>query len=191
MAKNLKFALIILVLFVGILFVSNNLQLKYKSSSEDIFSFEHNIINKLLIQNGSSAIEISKNSDSTWSISGNDTLTIKSQSIDNFFNKVLSLKKTTLISSNPNKYTKYSIDDSSGTHLAIINSDGESMGHYIFGRSKSDFSRNYVRVGHDPNVYLTNQNIIHLISTNETYWGEIPKVEIPQSSLSDSLTIIN
>ena len=191
MAKNLKFALIILVLFVGILFVSNNLQLKYKSSSEDIFSFEHNIINKLLIQNGSSAIEISKNSDSTWSISGNDTLTIKSQSIDNFFNKVLSLKKTTLISSNPNKYTKYSIDDSSGTHLAIINSDGESMGHYIFGRSKSDFSRNYVRVGHDPNVYLTNQNIIHLISTNETYWGETIKVELPQPSLSDSLSIIN
>tara|TARA_S200000501_G_scaffold228967_1_gene214750 strand:- start:13 stop:588 length:576 start_codon:yes stop_codon:yes gene_type:complete len=191
MAKNLKFALIILVLFVGILFVSNNLQLKYKSSSEDIFSFEHNIINKLLIQNGSSAIEISKNSDSTWSISGNDTLTIKSQSIDNFFNKVLSLKKTTLISSNPNKYTKYSIDDSSGTHLAIINSDGESMGHYIFGRSKSDFSRNYVRVGHDPNVYLTNQNIIHLISTDEIYWGETIKVELPQSSLSDSLSIIN
>ena len=191
MAKNLKFALIILVLFVGILFVSNNAQLKYKSSSEDVFSFEHNIINKLLIQSGSSAIEISKNSDSTWSISGNDTLTIKTQSIDNFFNKVLSLKKTTLISSNPNKYTKYSIDDSSGIHLAIINSDGESMGHYIFGRSKSDFSRNYVRVGHDPNVYLTNQNIIHLISTNETYWGETTKVELPQSSLSDSLSIIN
>ena len=191
MAKNLKFALIILLLFVGILFVSNNSQLKYKSSSEDIFSFEHNIINKLLIQNGSNAIEISKNSDSTWSISGNDTLTIKSQSIDNFFNKVLSLKKTTLISSNPNKYTKYSVDDSSGTHLAIINSDGESIGHYIFGRSRSDFSRNYIRIGHDPNVYLTNQNIIHLISTNETYWGEIIKVELPQSSLSDSLSIIN
>ena len=191
MAKNLKFAVVILLLFIGILFISNNSQLKYESSSENIFSAEHEMINKFLIQNGSDAIEIAKNSDSSWVISGNDTLIIKSQSIDNFFDKVLDLKKTTLISSNPNKYTKYSIDDSAGTHLAIINSEGESMGHYIFGRSKSDYSRNYVRIGHDPNVYLTDKNIIHLISTNETYWGEMPKVEVPQASLSDSLTIIN
>lgn len=179
MAKKLQIASFILILFLGIFFITNNSQLKYNSKSESIYSQDHDKINKFLLQKGDQIIEISR-SDSIWSISGNDTLKVKEQSIDNFFKEVLNLKKTTLISSNPEKYNKYSINDSVGIHLALVNSVGDKLAHYIFGRSKSDYSRSYIRIGDDPNVYLTDQNIMHMISTNETYWGEKPVIEIPQ-----------
>ena len=77
-----------------------------------------------------------------------------------------------------NNYGKYSLDDSTGTHLALINSKDETVGYYIFGRSKSDYSRSYVRVGDDPKVYLADQNVLYMLSTRVTYWGEELKEDV-------------
>ena len=99
--------------------------------------------------------------------------------MDNLFDKVLKVNRGTIISENPKKYGKYSVDDSTGTHLAIINSKGKTIGYYVFGRSKSDYSRSYIRIGDDPKVYLADQNVTYMLSTRATYCGEKPKEEVP------------
>ena len=65
----------------------------------------------------------------------------------------------------------------------MINLKNETIAYYVFGRSNTDYSRSYVRIGNDPNVYLTDQNVTYMLNTQETYWGEIPKenIEIPKS----------
>ena len=178
MAKNLQIALIILLVFIGLFLLNKSSQSKHKSSTEAIFSNDPEDIFKFLIQNGEQAIELAR-VDTIWRISGNDTLEIKPQSMDNLFEKVLKVNKSTIISENPEKYSKYSIDDSTGTHLAVIGFNGETVGYYVFGRSKSDYSRSYVRIGDDPNVYLADQNVTYMLNTRETFWGEKPKEEIP------------
>ena len=120
MTKNLKISLFVLIILIGIYFVNNNNQDKLESRSEAIFIDDTEDIFKFLIQKGDDAIELAR-IDTIWRISGNDTLKIKSQSMDNLFNKVLKVNRGTIISENPNKYNKYSVDDSSGIHLAIIN----------------------------------------------------------------------
>ena len=97
----------------------------------------------------------------------------------NLFDKVLKVNRGTIISENPEKYNKYSVDDSTGIHLAVINASGKKIGYYIFGRSKSDYSRSYIRIGDDPKVYLVDQNVTYMLATRETYWGEKPKEEVP------------
>ena len=190
MTKNVKIALIILVILVGIYFLNKSSQTKFESMSEAIFYDEPEDIFKFLIQQGQEAIELSR-VDTLWRISGNDTLEVKSQSMDNLFDKVLKVNRGTIISENPQKYEKYSVDDSSGTHLAVINSKGETVGYYVFGRSKSDYSRSYVRVGSDPKVYLADQNVTYMLQTRPTYWGEKPKEEVlpPADIPVDTTTI--
>ena len=178
MAKNVQIALIVLIVFIGLYFLNKSSQSKHKSSTEAIFSNDPEDIFKFLIQNGEEAIELAR-VDTLWRISGNDTLEVKPRSMDNLFDKVLKVNRGTIISEIPEKYGKYSVDDSTGTHLAVIDSKGETVGYYVFGRSKSDYSRSYIRVGNDPNVYLADQNVTYMLSTRETYWGEKPKVEIP------------
>ena len=178
MAKNLQIALIVLIVFIGLFFLNKSSQAKHSSSTEAIFSNDPEDIFKFLIQNGEKAIELAR-VDTLWRISGNDTLEIKSRSMDNLFDKVLKVNKSTIISENPEKYGKYSVDDSTGTHLAVIDSKGETVGYYVFGRSKSDYSRSYIRIGNDPKVYLADQNVTYMLSTQETYWGQKPKVEVP------------
>ena len=178
MTKNVQIALIILVILVGIYFLNKSSQTKFESMSEAIFNDEPEDIFKFLIQQDQEAIELSR-VDTLWRISGNDTLEVKSRSMDNLFDKVLKVNRGTIISENPENYGKYSVDDSTGTHLAVINSKGETVGYYVFGRSKSDYSRSYIRIGDDPKVYLVDQNVTYMLATRETYWGEKPKEDVP------------
>mgnify|MGYP001357772648 CR=1 FL=1 len=178
MTNNLKIALFILVALFGIYLLNLRSQGKLESTSTAIFTDDLEDIFKVLIQQGEDAIELTR-IDTLWKISGNDSLVTKPRSIANLFDKVLKVTRGTIISENPNKYGKYSLDDSTGTHLAVVNSKGETVGYYVFGRSKSDYSRSYVRVGNDSKVYLADQNVIYMLSTRETYWGEKPKEEPP------------
>ena len=178
MTKNVQIALIVLVILVGIYFLNKSSQAKFESTSEAIFNAEPEDIFKFLIQKGEEAIELAR-VDTLWRISGNDTLEVKSQSMDNLFDKVLKTHRGTIISENPQKYGKYSVDDSTGTHLAVINSKGKTIEYYVFGRSKSDYSRSYIRIGDDPKVYLVDQNVTYMLATRETYWGEKPKEDMP------------
>ena len=178
MAKNLQISLIILLVLMGLFFFNKNSQSKLNSTSEAIFTHDPEDIFKFLIQRGEEAIELARK-DTLWQISGNDTLEVKSRSMDNMFDKVLKVNRGTIISENTGKYGKYSVDDSTGTHLAVIDSKGKTVGYYVFGRSKSDYSRSYVRIDDDPKVYLADQNVIYMLSTRPTYWGEKPKEKVP------------
>ena len=191
MTKNVQIALIVLVIFVGIYFLNKSSQTKFESTSEAIFNDKPEDIFKFLIQQGQEAIELSR-VDTLWRISGNDTLEVQSRSMDNLFDKVLKVNRGTIISESPEKYGKYSVDDSTGTHLAVINSKGKTVGYYVFGRSKSDYSRSYVRVGSDPKVYLTDQNVTYMLQTRPTYWGEKTKEEVlPPADIPADTTTIN
>ena len=177
MTKNLKIALIALIFLLIIFFINNNKQNSFISKSNKIFTKNINEIKKILIQQNNEAIELTR-IDTTWEISGNDSLIIKDRAIDNFFNQVLKINTGTLISENPKKYNKYSISDSLGIHLELINAQNKTIAYYVFGKSKTDYSRSYVRLGDDPNVYLADQNITYMLNTSESYWGEIPKLNI-------------
>ena len=191
MTKNFQIALIILVVLIGIFFFNKNSQSKLETVSEAIFTADSEDIFKFLIQKGEEAIELAR-VDTMLRISGNDTLEVKSRSMDNLFDKVLKVNRGTIISENPDKYGKYSVDDSTGIHLAVIYSKGETVGYYVFGRSKSDYSRSYVRVGRDPKVYLADQNVTYMLQTRPTYWGEKPKEEVlPPVDIPADTTTIN
>ena len=179
MTKNFKIAFIVLVVLTGVYLLNIRSQGKLESTSTAIFTDDPEDIFKILIQTGKEALELAR-VDTVWKISGNDTLVTKPRSIENLFDKVLKVNRGTIISENPEKYDKYSVDDSTGTHLAVINSEGKTVGYYVFGRSKSDYSRSYIRIGDNPKVYLVDQNVTYMLSTRETYWGEKPKEEVPQ-----------
>ena len=184
MTKNLKITLILLVILIGFYFLSQRSQAQYSSQSSSLFFVNPTDVHRFMIQNKTNAIELSRQ-DTIWTISGNDTLVVKPQSMDNFLDKVLLVKTGTLVSKNPEKWSKYSVDDSTGTHLALIDLEGNTMEYAVFGRSKSDYARNYVRTHKDPQVYLTNMNILHFLSTSPTYWGSVPKPESEAPPVND------
>jgi len=173
MPKNLKIALIFLIALVSIYFFSQNSQNQYTSKEASILNIDSSQIYSFTITNPVNQITISR-IDSTWKILNNDTLTINQNAIDSFFEKVINVKKSTLISKNKEKWNIYSIDDSSATYLSILNDKEQKIGSFYLGRSKTNFANNYVRTAESDNVYLTSENIFYFLTPVSSYWGTKP-----------------
>ena len=192
MNKNVRNGIIVVVILLLAVVLKLNSDQKHNTSSLTLFTGQIEDIQKILIQKGEDAIELYRE-DEIWKIAGNDTLDIRENRITNFFDNVLTAGRETLVSTNPEKWGTYSVDDSTGLHLALINDADETFGYFVFGRSKKDWSHNYIRTDNDPDVYLTSTSIIHHLNARDTFWGEKPKpVEIPEDSINiqiDSLEI--
>ncbi|MAJ45153.1 MAG: hypothetical protein CMF96_10480 [Candidatus Marinimicrobia bacterium] len=185
-------AFILLALFI----ITSKKENATFTKSNSIFSSNKTDISKIMIQQGQNSIQINK-IDTTWHIAGNDTLVIRQNRIEDLFGKVLDVKRTTIRSKKESNWINYSVDDSTGTHLALINTEDKTIGYYIFGRSKTDWAHNFVRIriGENlsedvlKNVYETSESVIHHLNTSTTYWGEKNPVIELESIKSDSLGV--
>lgn len=195
MNNPLRNVAIVAVLLIGLFFVTTLKENAVFTKSDLIFSGDKNKITKIMIQKGEEAIQLNK-LDTLWEIAGVDTLNIRQNRIDDLFEKVLEVKRTTVRSKKEANWINYSVDDSTGTHLALIDNNDNTIGYYIFGRSKTDWAHNFVRLKNEneskdvlKSVYETSESIIHHLNTSATYWGEKPPVPELDSVESDSLGV--
>ena len=175
MAKQTRIIIAIFGVVLVLFFINRQSQKKYTVQTKTVVSEGKDDIHRFVVQKEDQEIELVR-SDTSWVISGHDSLSVKLSSLESFFDDILQLsKESDPISKNPDNWSKYSVSDSTGTHLFLYNSNDKELGHYIFGRTKTNFGKNTIRMEDDPNVYLTDKNILFRLQTRPTYWGEKPK----------------
>ena len=175
MAK-MKWLLIALPIFI-ILFLFNSVQQrKLGSSSDKIFDIQREDIFSFDISKADENITLSFDGQS-WTIDGNDSLIVKESALNGFFNNVLKVKRTSMISKNKNNWDKFNVGDSTGTILILSDHNNEMLSKVIIGSSKSEWSSSNIRINDKVEVYQTNENISWQLNTSPTYWGEVPKAD--------------
>ena len=117
--------------------------------------------------------------DIDWTIVGHDTLKVRDHRITALFEQVLKVSRETPMTNKADNWSKYAVDDATGTHVKVYNAKGELLTHAVFGRSITDWARNYVRIGDGPEVYLTDRSIVYQVNTDATFWGEKPPEPAP------------
>ena len=184
MSKNSRKNVVLIVVLSLLIVIKVLNDRSNQTPSELIFKGDIEDVHKILLYKGNESVELVKENDQ-WVIFGNDSLMVRENRIDDFFNKVLNTKKETLVLDNKERWHVLSVDDSLGTHLELYNNNDKKVGYYVFGRSSKDWKHNYVRIGNKSNVYLTDQNIVNNLNPRANFWGEKPKpIE------SDSLQIL-
>ncbi|RMF10002.1 MAG: DUF4340 domain-containing protein [Candidatus Neomarinimicrobiota bacterium] len=178
MGKNLRNSLIVLAVLVLAYLINLARQSQYKSATDLAFEVDPEEVVHIQITNPNDTLNLIK-TDQTWSIQEADSLVIRQNRIDDFFDKVLQVRKETLVSRNPDKWALYSVDDSAGVHVRVFGKGEEELGHIILGRAKSDWARNNIRVAGEQEVYLTNENILYRVTPRPSFWGEKPKPPAP------------
>ena len=178
---NLKVILIALGVLVVLLFVSRMQQSGYSTKSDAVFPDNTKSINTIELWTKDDTLTLKKKG-AAWTLAEHDSLEMRPNKMDPFFERVLGVKKGTLISKNPKNWSKYSITDTSGTHIKLLDEGGNEMAYAVFGRSSRDWSHNYVRAKGEDEVYLTDQSVIHLIYPRASYWGEKPKPDTTADS---------
>ena len=181
--------IVLVVLVAGVLYVQHSKNRRV-SAREPIFASEKESVQKVAIARRAEGVEL-VNDGSKWRIVGNDTLEVRENRITDLFDRVLKANRTTLMTEKADRWKTYSVDDSAGTRLTVLDWDGNQLGRYVFGSSMSDWGRNYVRIGDDPRVYLTDASVIFHLNTMDTFWGEKPKPPEPDSTAAapDSLAL--
>lgn len=178
---NLKWIAIVLGILVALYLFTRMQQSGLQTQADAVFPENQGDIQTIELWTKDDTLTLARKDDG-WAIVGHDTLSMRPNRMDTFLDKALKVKKETLVSRNPEKWPKYSVDDSSGTHVRLKDASGKAMIHAVFGRSTSDWSHNYVRVEGDKQVYLTDGSVMHMMYPRATYWGEKPVVETPDTT---------
>ena len=173
MTRNMKILAIILGVIVILYFISQSGQKKHQAQSNDVFSIVMEEVYRFDVQKDSLYIALQRK-DTTWQITGNDSLLIQANRINDVENKVLTIKRESVVSKKPSKWKSFNVDDSLGTKITFYDFNDEVLGEAIFGRSKSDWQRSYVRFIGEDNVYMTNENVINSLQMRPTFWGKKP-----------------
>ena len=173
MTRNMKILLAILGVIVILYFISQSGQKKHQAQSNDVFSIVMEEVYRFDVQKDSLYIALQRK-DTTWQITGNDSLLIQANRINDVENKILTIKRESVVSKKPSKWKSFNVDDSLGTKITFYGFNDEVLGEAIFGRSKSDWQRSYVRLIGGDNVYMTNDNVINSLQMRPTFWGKKP-----------------
>jgi hypothetical protein len=173
MTRNMKILAAILGVIVILYFISQSGQKKYQTQSNDVFSIVMEEVYRFKVEKESIYIYLQRK-DTTWQIMGHDSLIIQSNRINDINNNILTVKRESVVSNNPSKWNSFNVDDSLGTKVTFYGFNDEVLGEAIFGRSKSDWQRSYVRLIGEDNVFMTNENVINRLQTRPTFWGKKP-----------------
>ena len=175
---NLKWLIVGVLVLLGLYFIVQSQQSGYQTQTGRVFLEETENIAKMVFEANGETLTLVKQ-DTTWTLAGHDTLVVKANQVMALFAQGFAVSKETLMTQKADNWGKYSVDDATGTHVKVYDASDALLTHAVFGRSASDWSRNYVRVGDAPEVYLTNRSVVTMFNTTPTYWGEKPPAPTP------------
>jgi len=168
-SKNLwiKYAIILGIALILLLVVSLKNR-RYEPRISDVFSVKSEDINAITILKDTTSITLVKG-DTTWMFAKPDTGLVKNLRIENFFKNVVNAKKGGYITQNPDKYDQYNVSDPKGLKVEL--KKGEYvLGSIYIGRSKTNYSQDYIRYPDDPKVYQSKSKLLSSISERASFW---------------------
>ena len=184
MTNTIKYSLGVLGLLIILFLTNQRSQNSYKIEGESIYTGSDDNVHRILFTETDKMLELVR-SDTTWDITQADSFEVKENQIEKIFDRLLKVEQEMLISSKPEKWSKFGVDDSLGRHLRIFDKNDNELLHYVFGNSGQDFQHNYIRKDKSNDVFRTNDNVYFLLNTNTTYWGKKPSPLEPEKEVEN------
>ena len=210
--KKLIILGIILVVVVGIIFLSENIGSRKSSGKTKEFfpGFSANGCSAFLIADKNGSIKIKKQSD-IWVIESKgeekesasileETVVKDPSSTSEFeypadsasaaavFEKLSAMKKDELISQNPEKQEVFEVDSIKGTLVEVWDSKNNSLGKFRIGKSGPDWSSNFVRMVGSNDVYSVSGSIKYAFFSEEKRWRDKTVLKF-DPSLTNKITL--
>lgn len=185
--SNLKWLLIGIAVLLGLYALLQVRESGYTTHTGQVFPDHTDDIYKVEMMAKGDSLTLQKK-DLEWAIVGHDTLKARDHRITALFEQVLKVSRETLMTDKADNWSKYVVDDAMGTHVKVYDAENELLTHAVFGKSSTDWARNYVRIGDGPEVYLTDRSIVYQVSTDATFWGE--KLPEPAPTAVDSADVV-
>lgn len=201
-SKKILPALIILFLVAAIFIVVGKLNDRKPSDSKTKFfpGLEEQAITSLLIREGETSVKISKKG-ASWVVAKQDQTTpasvletppseqekqytADSASVQIALEKLVTMKKSDLVSENPEKQSLFEVDSTSGVYVEVWKSGDNSAGALRIGKSGPDWNSNYIRMMGNNSVYAVPGGLRNTLYSDLNRWREKRIVRFESSAAS-------
>lgn len=199
--KNLIVLGVILVVVVGIIFLSEKIGSRKKSgkTKEFFHGFSENNCSAFLVSDKNGSIKIKKQGD-IWVIESKGEEETReeeesapileetvekdltagsgfeypadSSSVASVIEKLAIMKMDELISKNPEKQEVFEVDSIKGTLVEVWDSKNNSIGKFRIGKSGPDWSSHFVRMIGSNDVYSVSGSIKYAFFTEKNRWRD-------------------
>ena len=163
----IKYIILLAVALVLLLTVSLKNR-RYQPKVSDVFTLNVDDITAFTVSRDTISVTLIK-SDTSWVFAEPDTGVVKDMRIDNFLKNVVNARKSGFVTKNADKYEQYNVSDQKSLKVELKKGDFILATAY-FGRSKTNWSQDYIRFPDDPKVYTSQKKILSSLSERASFW---------------------
>jgi hypothetical protein len=193
MNKNLPLLAVVLIVLIGIIVISNQLQNKKPSEQSLVFlpQFSLQDCSELRVIEGKDSAKIVRKATGWFVVaaqtqaaaplgmqnaaatqSPGDEYPADSAAVQAALDKLKSLKKDDLISRNPQKQSELEVDSGKGVSVEALNDKGKSLGSIYIGKSGSSWDSHFIREKGSNDVYLASGNVKYSFFGDAKRWKD-------------------
>ena len=165
--KGWKPYVVLLGVLILLLIYTQWKESRYQPTEEPIFKAKPASIVSFTIARDMSVFTIARQ-DSSWIFKGPDTGVVDTMKVRQFLESVMTAKREDYVTEDTSKHLNYDVAGSRAVKLIVRHEHGEET--VYLGRSRSDYSREYIRFQDDPRVYLMHDGILGLVGATISYW---------------------
>lgn len=180
--SNIIALLGITVLLALIAFFALQSEKKYESSSEKVFGFDSADVKLINIKSPEGDISLEKEND-IWYVVNPVRYEANQNSVERIVSASERLKIGTPISENPEKFSKFDLDDSSSIKVRL--NDGKKDYEFLIGKLSSDFSHSYVRLKDEDKVYLAEGRLTYDFKKSTDNWRDKVILNLEPDQISE------
>lgn len=169
--KQWRTPVVILVVLVVVYMLTRLGDARHTTAVDTVFDLEKDDVGRIVMVVDNQSAQL-RRQDSLWVMAGYEDRKIKQWRLTSFFSNVLEVQRESMVSSNPEKWATFGVDDVGSRQVKIYDRDDDLAGHYLVGRSQTNYQSSYLRTIDEDDVYLTDKNIYNFLSADTSYWLE-------------------
>jgi hypothetical protein len=157
---------------LGLVFSPLNVQ-KRLAEAPLLPGFKSDSVGKISIGGTNGPVELEKG-DKGWSVLiGGQPYPASSERLASFFELMASIKRSRIVSANPQTWKSFEVDQEAKLRLKMLDSAGKTLTDLIVGKAPEGERGNYVRVDGRNEVMEVNRSLGFYLDSEPSFWSHL------------------
>ncbi|MQY77405.1 MAG: DUF4340 domain-containing protein [Spirochaeta sp.] len=157
---------------LGMVFSSENIQ--NRKAQEPVFAIlNKESVARIEIMEADLPTELEKKGEDWVVMIMNTAFPALESRIDSLLDLVISLKKSQVVSANPENWQNFEVSGENSKQLKLFNSSGKVIAHLHVGKSGLGSKGNYIRLEGSNEVIQSDRSLNFYINSSEKFWSDL------------------
>ncbi len=157
---------------LGIVFSPENVQ--NRKAQEPVFAIlNKESVARIEIIEGDFPVELEKRGEDWVVLISSMAFPASESRIDSLLDLVIALKKSQVVSENPENWQNFEVSGENSKQLKLFNKTGQVIAHLHIGKSGLGSKGNYIRLDSSNEIIQSDRSLNFYINSEESFWSDL------------------